>query len=57
MTMFELQRKLYYILTRKPRVVRIAELAYPDGDVRSQAVATEFAAECIKTLLDALANK
>jgi len=42
---------------RKPRVVRIAELAYPDGDVNSQAVATEFAAECIKTLLDALANK
>ena len=41
---------------RKPKLIRIAELAFHQDEPKSQAVSVEFAAECIKTLLDTLIN-
>jgi len=37
----------------RPKIIRIAELSYPDDEFE-KAVATEFAAECLRAALLAL---
>ena len=42
---------------RSPKIVRIAELSYPENDIQRQNIATEFAAECLKNLIKNLCRR